>query len=87
LFQVPGEFTLPWNFHGTNLTEAVMKVESSSKKGNQLQVCVSLPPEYVERLKQLSRETHEPMAHFFREALRLLFQKHQAQQRKAPKGE
>jgi len=55
-----------------------MKEDSPSKKGNQLQVCVSLPPEYVDRLKLLSRESHEPMAHFFREALRDLFKKHAA---------
>jgi len=49
---------------------------SSSLKGRQLQVCVSLPPEYVRRLKALSQATHESMAHYFREALRDLFAKH-----------
>ena len=49
---------------------------SSSLKGRQLQVCVSLPPEYVRRLKVLSQATHESMAHYFREALRDLFAKH-----------
>lgn len=53
-----------------------------SIKGRQLQVCVSLPPEYVEQLKVLSKETHEPMAHFFREALRDLFKKHAVTLRK-----
>lgn len=48
----------------------------SSMKGHQQQVCVSLPPEYVNQLKVLSELTHEPMAHFFREALRDLFEKH-----------
>lgn len=52
------------------------RTRSTSLKGRQLQVCVSLPPEYVRRLKALSRATHEPMAHYFREALRDLFAKH-----------
>ena len=59
-----------------------MRRQSASLKGNQLQVCVSLPPEYVERLKALSGATHEPMAHYFREALRDLFEKHGALLRK-----
>lgn len=54
-----------------------------SKKGTQVQVCVALPPEYVERVKRLAEETHEPVAHYFREALRLLFEKYAKTLRKA----
>jgi predicted DNA-binding protein len=61
----------------TNVTK-----KDYSIKGRQLQVCVSLPPEYVERLKILSKDTHEPMAHFFREALRDLFKKYAQMLRK-----
>lgn len=47
-----------------------------SIKGRQLQVCVALPPEYVKRIRELARENHESVAHYFREALRLLFEEH-----------
>jgi predicted DNA-binding protein len=46
-----------------------------SEKGNQVQVCVSLPPEYVARVKQLTAATRVPMAAYFREALEDLFTK------------
>jgi hypothetical protein len=39
---------------------------------------VALPHKYVEQLKFLSAELNEPMAHYFREALRDLFAKHAA---------
>jgi len=58
-----------------------MRSSASSLKGRQLQVCVSLPPDYVRRLKVLSQATHESMAHYFREALRDLFAKHDLGQR------
>jgi predicted DNA-binding protein len=64
-----------------------MPRQSASLKGRQLQVCVSLPPEYVDRLKALSRATHEPMAHYFREALRQLFEKHAAVLRKVKQAD
>lgn len=50
-----------------------------SRKGKQVQVCVSLPPEIVDRVKALTAATRVPMAAYFREALEnLLTQKEYA---------
>ena len=49
---------------------------ASRMKGRQLQVSIALPPEYVTKLKELSEMSHEPVAYWFREALRDLFEKH-----------
>lgn len=46
-----------------------MAAKKGSQKGKQIQVCVSLPPELVERVKQLTVETGVPMARYFRDAL------------------
>jgi Ribbon-helix-helix domain len=48
----------------------------------QIQVCVSLPPEQVERVKQLSSATRVPMAAYFREALEDLLRKYASVLRK-----
>jgi hypothetical protein len=55
---------------------------NTSQKGRQLQVCVSLPPEQVEQVKQLSAATRVPMAAYFREALEDLLRKYAAQLRR-----
>lgn len=47
-------------------------------KGRQLQVCVSLPPDQIEKIKQLSALTRVPMAAYFREALEDLMRKYSA---------
>lgn len=57
---------------------AAKKAAPGSQKGNQLQVCVSLPPEQVEQVKQLSALTRVPMAAYFREALEDLLRKYGA---------
>jgi hypothetical protein len=48
---------------------------STSIKGKQEQICVSLPPEMVASLRQLSESTRVPMAAYLREALEDLLNK------------
>ena len=47
------------------------------RKGNQVQICSSYPPELVVRFERLIERTRVPLATYMREALEDLVKKHE----------